>query len=264
MFSVYQGNKGEMSMLTINMRLKDFLSRYAEHAIIKDVRIGLGYTAVQLETGHAGVSWTPTEPSESCTHFSAAGKLAGSPAQELLALLMHESSGLARTIGLATANAILASRPHSTAIQEEVIASLKITSSDHVAMVGYFGPIIGALKKTGCRLDIVELDPQFAKDTIASQQGKEALAVCTVAIITGTTLINGTFDEIASALGNPRAAVLLGPSTPLCSEAFRGTKITHIAGSRVVNAEAVLRIVSEGGGTMIMKPHLEFVTIMQQ
>jgi uncharacterized protein len=251
-------------MLTIQKRLRDFLLPYAEHAIIKDVRIGLGYTAVQLDSGHAGVAWTPGEPSESCTHFSAAGKLAGSPAQELLALLTHETSGLARTIGLATANAILATMPRCATIQEEVIASLKITSDDHVAMVGYFGPIIGALKKTGCRLDIVELDPQFAEDTITPQQGKEALAACTVAIITGTTLINGTFDEIAAALGNPRAAVLLGPSSPLCSEVFLGTKITHVAGSRVVNADAVLRIVSEGGGTMIMKPCLEFETIMQR
>lgn len=248
-------------MLTINKRLRDLLSPSAERVTVKDVRIGLGYVAVQLDTEHAGVSWTPAEPSESCTHFSGAGKLAGSPAQELLALLTHESSGLARTIGLATANAILASMPRCAALKEEVIASLKITAADHVAMVGYFGPIIGALKKTGCRLDVVELDPQFAKDTIAPQQGKEALAACTVAIITGTTLINGTFDEIASALGNLRAAVVLGPSSPLCGEVFRGTKITHIAGSRVVNAEAVLRIVSEGGGTMIMKPHLEFATI---
>jgi uncharacterized protein len=215
-----------------------------------------------LNTGHAGGFWTPAEPSESCTHFSSAGKLAGSPAQELLALLTHETSGLARTIGLATANAILATMSRCATIQDEVIASLKITEADHVAMVGYFGPIIGVLKKSGCRLDIVEMDPQFAKDTIAPQQGREALAACTVAIITGTTLINGTFDEIAAGLGNPRAAVLLGPSSPLCSEVFRGTKITHVAGSRAVNADAVLRIVSEGGGTMIMKPHLEFETVL--
>jgi uncharacterized protein (DUF4213/DUF364 family) len=238
------------------------LAPYAEQARIKDVRIGLGYTAVQLDSGYAGVSWTPPEPSESCTHFGAAGKLAGSPAQGLLDLLGHESSGLARTIGLAAANAILASMPCSETMQEEVIASLKITAADHVAMVGYFGPIISGLRKSGCRLDIVELDPQFAKDTVAPQQGKAALGACTVAIITGTTLINGTFDEITGALGNPRAAVLLGPSSPLCGEAFCGTKITHIAGSRVINAEAVLRIVSEGGGTMIMKPHLKFETLV--
>ena len=135
-------------------------------------------------------------------------------------------------------------------------------NADYVAMVGYFGPIISNLNKTGCRLDVVELNPERGENTLTPRQGKDALAACTVAIITGTTLINGTFDDVTAALGNPRAAVLLGPSSPLCGDIFRGTKITHVAGSRVLNADAVLRIVSEGGGTMIMKPYLDFETVL--
>jgi uncharacterized protein len=251
-----------MIMLKIHKRFIDLLSPQAEHSIVKDVRIGLGYTAVQLDSGHAGVAWTPEEPASSCTHFAAAGTLAGSPALKLLALLANESSGLARAIGLATANALLAAAPRPAALKEEAIASLNITNTDYVAMVGYFGPIVSNLKKTGCHLNVVELNPERGEDTLTPQQGKDALAACTVAIITGTTLINGTFDDVTAALGNPRAAVLLGPSSPLCGDIFRGTKITHVAGSRVLNAEAVLRIVSEGGGTMIMKPYLEFETVL--
>jgi uncharacterized protein len=249
-------------MLKIHKCFIDLLSSSAKHASIKDVRIGLGYTAVQLDSGHAGVAGTPEEQSASCTHFGGAGTLAGSPAIKLLALIADESSALARAIGLATANAILASMPRPSALDEEVIASLHVTEADHVAMVGFFGPIIGNLKKTGCRLEVVERIPQRGEDTLTPQQGKDALAACTIAIITGTTLMNGTFDDVAASLGNPRAAVVLGPSSPLCGEAFRGTKITHVAGSRVLHADAVLRIVSEGGGTMIMKPHLEFAAVL--
>jgi uncharacterized protein len=248
-------------MLTVQKRLIDLLLPRAERSIIKDVRIGLGYTAVQLDTDHAGVAWTPEETASSCTHFQAAGTLAGSLAREILAMLSHETSGLARAVGLATANAILAALPRPVASQDEVIDSLNIKDSDHVAMVGYFGPIVSKLHKSGCRLDIVEMNPDRGEDTLTPQQGKKALASCTVAIITGVTLINGTFDEVIAALGNPRAAVLLGPSSPLCGEVFYGTKITHTAGARVVNADAVLRIVSEGGGTMLMKPYLEFETV---
>lgn len=237
---------------------------HAADSIVRDVRIGLGYTAVQLDSGHAGVAWTPEESASSCTHFAAAGRLAGSPVRNLLSLLTHEASGLERAVGLATANAILAALPRPAVIKDEVIASLGISGADQVAMIGYFGPIIGGLRKTGCRLDIIEMDSERCEETLTPQQGKQALASCTVAIITGTTLINGTFDEVTAALGNPRAAVLLGPSTPLCGEIFRGTKITHVAGSRVADADAVLRIVSEGGGTMVMKPFLEFETVLTQ
>ena len=254
--------KGEGLMLTVQKRLIETLMPQAKSLTIKDLRIGLGYCAVQLDSGQGGVAWTPKNDSDSCTHVKVAGTFAGSPAGEILELLAHESSSLMRAVGLSTANAVLASLPlPPVAGREEIIASLHITDSDHVAMVGYFAPIVGKLQKAGCRLDIVELKPKPGLKMLSPQQGDEALASCTVAIITGTTLINGTFDEISAALGNPRAAVLLGPSSPLSADVFHGTKITHVAGSRVKEAEAVLRIVSEGGGTMLMKPHLSFETV---
>jgi uncharacterized protein (DUF4213/DUF364 family) len=42
---------------------------------------------------------------------------------------------------------------------------------------------------------------------------------------------------------------------------FDKTPVTHLAGSRVLNPDAVEQIVSEGGGTMILKKFLSFETI---
>jgi len=248
-------------MLTVQKRLVDLLLPHAERTTIKDVRVGLGYSAVQISTGHAGVAWTPQDTAVSCTHLDGAGTFAGSPTRTLLAMLAHETSDLARALGLAAANALLAALPRPAASRDEIIASLHITDADYVVLVGYFAPIVDGLRKSGCRLDVMEMNPPSGENILSPQQGKEALASCTVAIITGTTLINDTFDEMAVALGNPRAAVLLGPSSPLCGEIFHGTKVTHVAGSRVTNADAVLRIVSEAGGTMRMRPYLGFETV---
>jgi uncharacterized protein (DUF4213/DUF364 family) len=255
--------EGKMT-LTVENRLRDFLMPRAEKETVTDVRIGLGYCAVKIAGGHAGVAWTPKSSAPCCTHFQGAGTLAGRPASELVAMLTDEKSALARAVGLAAANALLAASPQPPALNEEVISSLGVTPEDKVVMVGYFAPVIAQLKKTGCRLDIVELNPHHGENTLSPEQGNEALSACTVAVITGTTLINGTFDEVTAGLGNPRAAVLLGPSSPLCGDVFRGTKITHVAGSRVKDADAVLRIVSEGGGTMLMKPFLGFETVLVQ
>ncbi len=247
-------------MLQIQQRLIDFLTPHAGNKTVTDVRIGLGYTAVRIDGGHVGVAWTPKAASACCTHFQAAGSLAGTPARDLLARLADEKAPLPRAIGLATANALLAALPQTTT-KEEIISTLHITPTDRVAMVGYFAPIIADLRKTGCRLDIVELNEQHG-DTLTPDQGKEALAHCTVAIITGTTLINGSCDEVLAEVGTPRAVVLLGPSSPLCPEAFAGTKITHVAGARVREADAVLRVISEGGGTQFMKRYVDFETVM--
>lgn len=246
--------------LAVQNRLLGYLAPLAGGAVVADVRIGLGYTAVRLESGHAGVAWTPRSDAPCCTHFPGAGILAGCPVGELLEMLADEKSGLARAVGLATANALLAALPPPATSKDEIISTLNISPKDKVAMVGYFGPIVAQLRKIGCRLDIVELSSHH-RDTLTPEQGREALAACSVAILTGTSLINGTCDDLLSGLGEPRAAVLLGPSSPLCPSIFKGTAITHVAGSRVRDADAVLRVVSEGGGTMLMKPYLDFVTV---
>ncbi|HWQ07875.1 MAG TPA: DUF364 domain-containing protein [Holophaga sp.] len=246
--------------LTIQARLLEHLTPHAEGVAVADVRIGLGYTAIRLDSGHAGVAWTPTSDAPCCTHFQGAGTLAGQPAGNLLSFLLDGKPGLARAIGMATANALLARLPHPPASREDVVSILAVQPGERVAMVGYFGPVVTQLRKLGCRLDIVELRPR-AGETLGPDQGREVLAACDVAILTGTSLINGTADDLLASLGRPRAAVLLGPSSPLCPAPFLGTKITHLAGARVREADAVLRIVSEGGGTMLLKKHMDFETV---
>lgn len=82
-------------MLSIRKNLAEFPVPHAEDTITNDVRSGLGYCAVELESGHAGVARTPGNEGRSCTHMKNAGKLAGSPVQELLYMLCHDRSQLA-------------------------------------------------------------------------------------------------------------------------------------------------------------------------
>jgi len=98
-------------MLTVQKRLVDLLLPLAEHSTVQDVRIGLGYSAVELDTGCAGVAWTPKDAASSCTHLGVAGTLAGSPTREILLMLVDPTSALARAVGLAAANALLAALP---------------------------------------------------------------------------------------------------------------------------------------------------------
>jgi uncharacterized protein (DUF4213/DUF364 family) len=192
--------------------------------------------------------------------MATAGTLAGRPATELLAMLGDRTSSLARAIGLATANALLASRTRPDASRTDVLTLLDIGPDDHVVMFGDFAPLMPRLRETRCRVDVIELDPRRG-GTVSLGREKETAVGCTIAIVTGTTLINDTLDDVLAKLGRPRAAVLLGPSSPTCLEAFQGTAISHVAGARVRDVDAVLRVVSEGGGTMKMKPFLDFETV---
>lgn len=246
--------------LQIQHRLVELLAPIANETRIADVRIGLGYSAVRLGSGQTGLAWTPPPVSGGCSHLKMAGTLTERPAAELLQMLAAEQP-LLRTIGLATANALLACLPQPATSKKEVVEGLQITAADHVAMVGYFGPLVKRLQASGCRLDIIELDSS-RPGVLSPQQGRSVLSACSVAILTGTSLVTGTCDELLADLSRPREAVLLGPSAPFCPQAFAGTPLTRIAGARVLDANGALRVVSEGGGTPLLKPYVSFETLL--
>jgi uncharacterized protein len=244
----------------IQHKIIDYLRPVSEGLHVADVRIGLGYTSVRLDNGHIGLAWTAEGVSESCTHENKAGTLAGSTALDLLNRLGSEKNPLSRSIGLAAANALAAGLPRPKSSTEDVLDLVNVKVSDRVTMVGYFGPLIPILRLTGCKLDILELKTD-KPGTRSPEEGKPSLASCSVAIITATSIITNTLDELLAGLGKPRAVVILGPTTIMCPPVFSGTPVTYIAGSWVNNAAAVEKIVSEGGGTMILRKYLDFETI---
>lgn len=241
----------------VQQRIIESLTRACEGLWVKDVRIGLGYSSVRISNDNVGVAWTAKGDPGHCTHIAEAGTIAGRPAFNLLEMLTGSNGALGRTLGLATANALVAGLPHPQAREEDFIDLINIGAEDEVVMVGFFGPVIPKLKKTGCALNILELNND-RPNTIPSSEGKSLLASCSVAIITSTSIITNTFDELVTQLGKPRAVIMLGPSSIMYPEVFTNTPVTHVGGSRVLNGEAIEQIVSEGGGTMIMKKHLKF------
>jgi uncharacterized protein (DUF4213/DUF364 family) len=245
---------------TIQQKIIDFLNPVAKSLVVTDVRIGLGYTCIRLNNGNIGLAWTASAYSGSCTHESRAGTLAGRPAEELLEMLASPHRPLSKSLGLATANALAAGLPRPDTTTANVLELVNVQPSDHVVMAGFFGPLVPKLRQTGCRLDIFELK-RDKPDTISPAEGRASLAVCSVAIITATSIVTGTIDELLSGLGSPRAVVILGPSSFMHPKVFEDTLVTHIAGARIHNAAAVEKIVSEGGGTMILKQHMDFETI---
>lgn len=253
-------SSGTVMDKTIQQKIIDYMKPVSEGLVVTDVRIGLGYTSVRLDNGNIGIAWTAQAHSGSCTHESKAGTLAGRPARKLLEMLGNLINPLSRSIGLATANALAAGLPHPQTTKIDVLELVNIQASDHVAMVGFFGPLLPTLRQTGCRLEIQELETDMP-GTISPEEGRASLAACSVAIITATSIVTGTIDELLSGLGNPRAVIILGPSAFMRPEVFAGTPVTHIAGVSIRNADAVQQIVSEGGGTMILKHYMDFETI---
>ena len=221
--------------------------------MVREVRIGLGYTAVQLDDDRTGVAYTLGRDSFSgCSAFTGKRPLAGRPAMELLAYLSSDSL-VESALGLATANAI-ANGTASHCVTGDVLKAVELFSTDSVAMVGFFSPLVAGLQDRVAELEIFEEHSGSLAHLRPSSEAASVIPGCDVAFITSTTIINDTVDELLEAARNCRETILLGPSTPLIPEAFERTAVTWLSGISVDDSDGLLRLVSEGGGTRFFKP----------
>lgn len=232
----------------------------ASNLHVRDVRIGLGYTAVQVENGGVGLAYTfRGEAGHTCTAMKMAGELAGKQA-DLLLSFMKESDLISAAVGLATFNALL--QQHlPVSIAEDFFPIVRLRKGERVGMVGFFAPIIPIIKKAGCELFIFERNLKRGEGLFGPEKIPSELPTCDVVILSATTLINHTFEEVVKHAKMAREAVMLGPSTPLTPEVMGHYGVTLLAGMRIVKPEAVLRIVSEGGGTQRLKGTAQKVVV---
>jgi uncharacterized protein (DUF4213/DUF364 family) len=212
-----------------------------------DIRIGLGYTAVLLADGRCGLAYTLHEDEyESCCVIPEAGRLSGRKVSELISW-MKLRDAVACAVGLAALNAVLT--PPAAAVESDILGLLPAHADDSVGMIGYFGPLVGPLKDRVRALHIFERRPNPEYGILPESAARDLLPECQVVIMTATTLLNHTIDDLLDLCNKAREIAILGPSTPFMPEIFSRRGVTMLSGLQVVDPTLALRIVSEGGGT---------------
>jgi uncharacterized protein (DUF4213/DUF364 family) len=219
----------------------------ADEHYATDIRIGLGYTAVTLENGRCGLAYTLHEKGyETCTVIAEAGTLTGRKASELISWMNHPDE-TACAVGLATANALI-DIPQGAA-ESDVLDILQVGSEDTVGMIGYFGPLVGPVKKSAGALHVFERKPIPELGVLPDSAAGGLLPQCQIVILSATTLLNHTITGLLDSCITAREVVILGPSTPFLPEPFKKRGVTILSGVQVIDGNQVLRVVSEAGGT---------------
>lgn len=219
----------------------------AKQRKVADIRIGLGYTAVQLDGGSCGLAYTLHEQEyESCCVMPDAGQLAGRKASELIPWI-HSQDVTACAVGLAALNALL--EPPPAAVESDVLDLLALEPEDTVGMIGYFGPLVEPIRSRTRTLHVFERRGEPEHGILPESATRELLPACRAIVISATTLLNHTIDGLLDLSKTAREIAILGPSTPFLPEVFRRYGITMLSGVQVVDPDRILRIVSEGGGT---------------
>lgn len=253
-------DQGHLHSRSTAQRLLAHLADAARKVTVADVRIGLGYTAVKLSDGRTGVAYTfRDQAQDGCSVFTGIRPLSGRSASDLPALVKSHDV-IEAAVGLACCNA-LANRLQPVQLGGDILEHLDVRPEDNVAMVGNFGPLVDPLRRCARSLTIFE---RVAAPTDLLRPRKEAAAAlsrCQVAIITATSIINHTVDELLESAHACRQTALVGASTPLVSEAFQATGVDLLSGVVVTSPEEVLQVVSEGGGMRQFGPYVRKVTV---
>jgi uncharacterized protein (DUF4213/DUF364 family) len=235
--------------------LIDSLMNRARRRTVRQAILGSRFCGITLDDGATGVAnlcpevcGQPSRPISDCLPRP------GSPAADVLATLAPPTRS---AVGLATASA-LANRPEqwderreAGAAKGDLLEVLELRPDDQVGMVGCFAPLVEPIGRRVQRLFIFERGPRLTSDLLPESQAGELLPQCSIAIITATTLLNGTIDALLAATPNCREVVVLGPSTPLVPAVFVEVprRVSLLAGVLVTDANELLRAVARGGGT---------------
>ncbi len=243
------------------MSLLDDLIETLPDGTVRDVRIGLHWTAVVVETAagpRCGLCSTLREEEmHGMPAVARAGALTDLSGRELAALVRSERL-TERSVGMAAINALVA-QPSLPTVEINAEEAILAAGADRtVALVGHF-PFVPRLREGVAQLHVLELDPR--EGDLPAEAAPQVIPAADVVAITGMTLVNHTLESLLN-LCTPGATVLvLGPSTPLSPLLFaRGVDL--LAGSVVTDIEGVLRAVSQGANfRQVHRAGVRLVTI---
>jgi len=227
--------------------------------------VGLFFTGVKLSTGHVGACATPIKsiPDAVCCPSSAQampfpGKMSGRRAADFLDEVQHPDE-IRRAIGVATMNALAEfcwdRRPHPGVDMEvgvDAFDAVTLQTNQLVVVVGAFIPFLRALKRMGQPYLVLEQDPATLKaDEMPLYRHASQMPVIApladVLLITGTTLLNDTLDDILVAAKPNACKVVVGPTVGLVPDAYIRRKCDILGGIRVTRPDEFLDVLAEGG-----------------
>ncbi len=208
---------------------------------VRSVMVGAHWTAVCSR--HCGLATTiiGDKPHDHNTVVHDAGRLHRKSAREL-AELARSDNLLEAGIGVAAINSLLEVDENNAVEINASEVLMEQGAGKNVALVGHF-PFIPRLRKSVGNLWVIEQYP--TGDDHPAQSASELIPKADVVALTGSALINHTLDGLLE-LCRPEALVMiLGPTTPLSPVLFdHGVNI--IAGSRVIDEDAVLHAIGQG------------------
>ena len=210
----------------------------ARDSVVREVYSCVLWTAVM--TGNWGLSSSFREEHPHHGRVRDVGKLRGKPALELAGYAKSDHL-LEASIGMAAINSLIDIDETKCAPENAFDVLAEKGRGKNIVVVGHF-PWIPMLKEVAKNLWVIEQRPRG--DDLPAEAAKDVLPQADVVGVTGTSLINHTFEGLMK-LCKGSFVVMVGPTSPLSPVLFDyGADV--ISGIKVVEPEKMLACITEG------------------
>ena len=237
--------------MKLNARLFDLFLDQAKNTKVEILNLGLGYTAVTTTDGGIGLSYTYFGDKKSCMVLNKLIDYEGQSADQLLDKIKSDNT-VERSMALALINAL--NYGGALDLPEDVdnqimFDNFNVGKGTRLAMVGFFPPLVGTFEKMRVSLEVLDSSRALGSKDIFYQKLKDWAQVL---LLTSTSVLNNSTEEILSHAGPDLKTVMLGPSTPLVAAAFDHLPVHMLAGTVPLDKEMTLKTVRHGMGTPVL------------
>lgn len=233
---------------------------YVNSLTIKRLLKGLHFTAVQLSNGSCGLA--ASEYTENAQHIHphqrfygafAPGTFRGSRVSELLKF--EEDARVSEAVKVAVINAVSSGIGYGESAQihyTDTLDVLDLSGKKNITIVGAFQNYIKRLSESGHELKVVELSkeslhPEHLRFFVAYSDSAAVLAHSDIVIMTGSSLVNCTFEHLLGMCGEQTQKVLAGPTGGMLPGFLFAKGIDIIGATSITDAERMFSIIEEGG-----------------
>jgi uncharacterized protein (DUF4213/DUF364 family) len=238
--------------MLLNQKLYDLFKNRAREVDIETLCLGLGYTAVTLSDGGIGLSYTHFEDKKSCMLLNRHIDYEEQPAVQLLEKIKSDHP-VERSMALALVNAL----NYQEALEypedkknQVMFDKFKIGDGTRVAMVGFIGPLVELLKQKNASAEVLDGSRNMGqKEDFYAKLGNWA----DLLLLTSTSILNNTTEEILQNVHQKVKTIMLGPSTPMVAKAFNHLPVHMLAGTVPIDHENVLKAIRHGMGTPVLQ-----------
>lgn len=218
--------------------LDDLISSLDKASTVQEVYSCVLWTAVKTRYWGLASSFHQEHPHHG--RVRDVGKMRGKPALEL-AEYAKSGNLMEVSIGMAAINSLLEVDETKCSNNNAGDILAEKGRGKNIAVVGHF-PFTEQLRKVARKLWIIEQHP--SGEDLPAEAAENILPQADVIGLTGTSLINHTFEDLISLCKN-KFLVMVGPTSPLSPVLF-DYGVDVISGIRVVQPERMLACITEG------------------